>query len=156
MPRFIDYDATGNIISDITTPDPPPPPPDGRSAQLAATRILIAPTVRTLDAQPALADLAPLFPAWAPGEAVKVADFRTFNGAVFECVQAHTTQTGWEPPVVPALWKQYRAPGAQWVQPLGAPDSYPLGAVVADEGFTWRATLANNVWKPGVAGWVKI
>ena len=134
-------------------PPPPPPPPDERSALAAATRLLIAPTVRTLDAQPALAELAPLFPEWRPGEAVKVADFRTFGGAVFECVQAHTTQ--FEPPVVPALWKQYRAPGAQWVQPLGSSDSYPVGAIVTDAGKTWRSVNAANVWRPPTQ-WVEV
>jgi hypothetical protein len=159
MPDFIDiatYDGNGNEISRESFPAPPPPPPDERSATVAATRILIAPTVRTLDAQPMLAELAPLFPAWAPGEAVKVADFRTScGGAVFECVQAHTTQTGWEPPVVPALWKQYRAPGAQWVQPLGAQDAYPLGAIVTDAGKTWRSVNAANVWQPPTQ-WVEV
>jgi hypothetical protein len=130
-----------------------PASPSEQTALVAATRILIAPTVRTLDAQPALAELAPLFPAWRAGEAVKVADFRTFNGAIFECVQAHTTQ--FEPPVVPALWKQYRAPGAQWVQPLGSSDAYPVGAIVTDAGKTWRSINAANVWRPPTQ-WVEV
>ncbi|TDC96961.1 chitinase [Nonomuraea deserti] len=29
----------------------------------------------------------------------------TFNGVTYECVQSHTSQPGWEPPNVPALWK---------------------------------------------------
>ncbi|WP_373291475.1 carbohydrate-binding protein, partial [Nonomuraea cavernae] len=29
----------------------------------------------------------------------------TYNGVEYECVQSHTSQPGWEPPVVPALWK---------------------------------------------------
>lgn len=41
---------------------------------------------------------------WQPGETVGVGDLRTFEGVVYRCVQAHTTQAGWEPPVVPALW----------------------------------------------------
>ena len=135
---------------------PPPPVPTEQSALFAATRILIAPTVRTLDAQPALAELVPLFAGWVPGETVKIGDMKSYDGTVVECVQAHTTQTGWEPPVVPALWKTYRNPGDAWVQPLGSSDAYPLGAVVEYGGQSWRATLANNVWQPGVAGWVQI
>lgn len=26
------------------------------------------------------------------------------NGTMYTCQQAHTAQTGWEPPAVPALW----------------------------------------------------
>jgi len=41
---------------------------------------------------------------WAAGEAVEVGDQRTFEGSTYEVIQAHTTQAGWEPPNVPALW----------------------------------------------------
>ena len=40
-----------------------------------------------------------------------------------------------------------------WVQPLGAHDAYPDGAVVTYEGQLWRSTIAANVWAPGVHGW---
>lgn len=42
--------------------------------------------------------------AWAAGQAVKIGDLRTYGGKTYRCLQAHTTQTGWEPPSVPALW----------------------------------------------------
>jgi hypothetical protein len=38
------------------------------------------------------------------GEAVKVDDLRAYEGTVYRVLQAHTTQAGWTPPVVPALW----------------------------------------------------
>lgn len=41
---------------------------------------------------------------WTAGEAVSVGDVRSYDGTDYECLQAHTTQTGWEPPSVPALW----------------------------------------------------
>ncbi|WP_268960272.1 carbohydrate-binding protein [Nonomuraea montanisoli] len=43
--------------------------------------------------------------AWQPGVWYAVGARVTYNGADYECIQAHTSQTGWEPPVVPALWK---------------------------------------------------
>ena len=43
-------------------------------------------------------------PAWEPQLAVKVGERYTYNGSTYEVVQAHTTQAGWEPPNVPALW----------------------------------------------------
>jgi hypothetical protein len=41
---------------------------------------------------------------WAPGQAVAIGDRRTWQGITYECRQAHTTQVGWEPPNVLALW----------------------------------------------------
>ena len=41
-----------------------------------------------------------------------------------------------------------------WVQPTGAGDAYALGAQVTHNGQTWTSTIANNVWEPGVFGWV--
>jgi len=43
-------------------------------------------------------------PAWQPNIAVKVDELFTHDGKTYRVVQAHTTQVGWEPPNVPALW----------------------------------------------------
>lgn len=47
----------------------------------------------------------------------------------------------------------------QWVQPLGAHDALPTGAIVAHKRRIWRTDLPTlNVWEPGTmnAGWVDI
>ncbi|WP_430754613.1 carbohydrate-binding protein [Micrococcus luteus] len=49
---------------------------------------------------------APSAPPWRAGQAVKAGDLREHDGVVYAVVQPHTTQTGWEPPAVPALWKK--------------------------------------------------
>ncbi len=41
---------------------------------------------------------------WAPNVSYNVGDTVTFNGSTYQCIQAHTSLTGWEPPNVPALW----------------------------------------------------
>lgn len=46
------------------------------------------------------------YPAWAPNISVNVGDVYTHNGVAYSAVQAYTTQAGWEPPAVPALWKK--------------------------------------------------
>ncbi len=46
----------------------------------------------------------PTAPAWAEGVAYKVGDRVTYSGTVYQCAQAHTSQAGWTPPAVPALW----------------------------------------------------
>lgn len=41
---------------------------------------------------------------WAPGIGYVTGEVVTHDGATYRVVQAHTSQTGWEPPAVPALW----------------------------------------------------
>ncbi|TVS18808.1 MAG: hypothetical protein EA417_02165 [Gammaproteobacteria bacterium] len=41
---------------------------------------------------------------WATATAYEIGDRVTFNGATYRCIQAHTSQDGWEPTNVPALW----------------------------------------------------
>ena len=41
---------------------------------------------------------------WAANTAYKVGDQVTYNGSTYQCIQSHTSQVGWEPPNVPALW----------------------------------------------------
>jgi hypothetical protein len=45
-----------------------------------------------------------LFLPWEADTAYKVDDRRRDDGKVYKCLQAHTSQADWEPPVVPALW----------------------------------------------------
>lgn len=46
-----------------------------------------------------------LAPAWAPNTAYSVGQLVSYNGVDYKCIQAHTSQVGWEPPNVPALWQ---------------------------------------------------
>ena len=41
---------------------------------------------------------------WAAGVAYEVGDSVTYQGTAYTCLQAHTSQVGWEPDAVPALW----------------------------------------------------
>lgn len=42
---------------------------------------------------------------WAAGTTYKAGDTVTYNGISYRCLQGHTAQVGWEPPIVPALWQ---------------------------------------------------
>ena len=42
--------------------------------------------------------------AWATGVAYKVGDVVTYSGKTYKCAQAHSSQVGWDPVSVPALW----------------------------------------------------
>ena len=48
--------------------------------------------------------VAELFLPWEAGVDYAVGDRRRFSDALYKCVQAHTSQAGWEPPNAPALW----------------------------------------------------
>ena len=100
---------------------------------------------------------------WTAGEYVSQGFIRSLAGQAYECIQAHVTLTGWEPPYTPALWKPYTPPvtdpgtgeetAPPWVQPTGAHDAYMMGAKVAHKGREWVSSIDNNVWEPGVYGW---
>jgi hypothetical protein len=42
--------------------------------------------------------------AWAPSVAYAVGNLVTYAGPTYRCIQAHTSQVGWEPPNAPSLW----------------------------------------------------
>lgn len=44
--------------------------------------------------------------AWAAGVAYKTGDLATYQASTYKCLQGHTSQTGWEPPAVPAIWQK--------------------------------------------------
>jgi hypothetical protein len=44
-------------------------------------------------------------PAWAAGVAYNVGDLVTYQGSTYQCLQAHTSEVGWEPATTPALWQ---------------------------------------------------
>lgn len=45
-----------------------------------------------------------LYPEWKEGLSVSVGDRYQYNGKLYKCVQAHTTQADWTPDATPALW----------------------------------------------------
>ncbi|MEV7181176.1 M28 family peptidase [Kitasatospora sp. NPDC093679] len=43
---------------------------------------------------------------WAAGTVYRAGDTVTYAGLSYVCLQGHQAQTGWEPPIVPALWQR--------------------------------------------------
>lgn len=79
----------------------------------ADAREMSAGVVALLDAMPSV------HPEFAAGEAVVIGTLRAFEEKTWRCIQAHTTQAGWTPPVVPALWTLEPLPGASaWAFPV--------------------------------------
>lgn len=97
-----------------------------------------------------------LYPVWAVGIAVAKDSRYQYNGKLYKCVQAHTTQADWAPDVTPALWVIVSLEEwPEWVQPTGAHDAYAKDAKVTHNGKKWTSDVDANVWEPGVYGWTE-
>lgn len=99
-----------------------------------------------------------LFPLWAVGIAYAVDQRIRYGDKLYRVVQAHTSQEGWEPPAVPALFTEVAKPGEipVWKQPTGAQDAYNTGDLVHypdADGPVYRCTTDYNVYAPDVYGW---
>lgn len=95
-----------------------------------------------------------LFPAWAPGNAYAIGGRVQYNGALYKCVQAHTSQVDWTPDAAPALWVAVSVDAwPEWVQPTGAHDAYNRGDKVSYRGKHYICTADANVYAPDVYGW---
>ena len=70
-------------------------------AKAKQLRQLIESLAIALDDETALTGVE-LFPAWAVGKAYAVSDRVQYNGALYKCVQAHTSQADWTPDATPA------------------------------------------------------
>ena len=122
-------------------------------AKAKQLRQLIEQLAVTLDDETALTGVE-LFPAWVVGKAYAVNDRAQYNGTLYKCVQAHTSQADWMPSATPALWKTVSIDEyPEWVQPTGAHDAYNIGDKVTYNGQRYVCTSNGNVYAPDVYGW---
>lgn len=99
---------------------------------------------------------------WAPGMSISNSPV-TYGDDVYQPLQPHTSQADWTPDVVPALFRKISKPTPSsyqaWEQRF-APPWYRIGDKVTHNGQNWECTAADangdNVWEPGVYGWVVI
>ena len=125
--------------------------------KLLRLRDLIRQAAESLPDEDAL-DGVELFPASTLDRAYESGQRVRYGDKLYKCVQAHTSQEGWEPDVTPALWTEVAKPGEipVWRQPTGAQDAYMKGDKVHYpdlEGPVYVSTVDANVWKPGEYGW---
>ena len=99
------------------------------------------------------------YPEWAAGMEYPVGHKVQRSGALYKCLQAHTSQSGWEPNNAPSLWAKVLIPDETVVPEWEQPDStnpYRAGDKVSHNGKTWVSDIDNNVWEPGVYGWTEV
>lgn len=95
-----------------------------------------------------------LYPGFAVGVPYAAGDRVVYDGALYKCVQAHTSQADWTPDATPALWVAVSVDAwPEWVQPSGAHDAYHRGDKVSYNGKHYICTADANVYAPGVYGW---
>ena len=122
-----------------------------------ALRRLIEKAAISLPDEDALAAVE-LFPAWQTDTAYDKGIRVRYDGKLYRCEQAHTSQADWTPPDTPALWTEVAEPGEipVWRQPTGAQDAYRIGDKVHYPGKddpVYISTIDYNTYAPDVYGW---
>ncbi|MFB4281275.1 carbohydrate-binding protein [Nonomuraea sp. MTCD27] len=93
--------------------------------------------------------------AWAPWTAYATGAVVTYNGVDYVCLQAHTSQPGWEPPNVPALWKAGSGGGTDTAAPSVPGNLRSTGVTSSSVSLAWNASTDNvgvtgyNVYRGG-------
>lgn len=111
-----------------------------------------------LDNEAAL-ECVELFPAWENGKAYTVETRVQYGGKLYRCVQAHTSQNDWTPPVAASLWSGVTVDPEtgydEWKQPTGAHDAYKKGDRVLFNGSVYESLIDGNAYSPTTypAGW---
>ena len=60
-------------------------------------------------------------PQWQPNTSYAVGALVMYNGVEYQCIQAHTSEVGWEPPNTPALWQPVSGGGGSCSSVPSAP-----------------------------------
>lgn len=103
-------------------------------------------------------------------KAYQEGDKFTYQGKIYEVIQAHTSQTTWIPSETPALYKEFLKVKiqdgagnesevvAEFKKPTGAHDAYQKGDKVSFEGAIYESIIDANVYSPSefADGWKKI
>ena len=99
-----------------------------------------------------------LYPVWADDVSYVAGDRVRYDGVLYKCLQAHTSQPDWTPDAAPSLWAKVLIPDPDVIPEWEQPDStnpYMTGDKVTHNGKTWVSDVDNNVWEPGVYGWTE-
>ncbi|MFC4113202.1 glycosyl hydrolase family 18 protein [Nonomuraea zeae] len=81
--------------------------------------------------------------AWAAWTTYATGARVTYNGVEYECLQGHTSQPGWEPPNVPALWKVASGGGTDTTAPSVPGNLRSTGVTNTSVTLAWDAATDN-------------
>ena len=138
---------------------PPRPVREPNEVELmAAVKKMLSASVESLTDEEAL-EVAALFPTWAckMGESVSANERLWYDEKLYKVLQPHTVSAEWTPDTAVSLYVEVTIEEwPTWKQPLGAQDAYAKGAHVSHNDKHWESTVDNNVWEPGVYGWIEV
>ena len=101
-----------------------------------------------------------LFPKWiSKGHEYQINDRARYEGKLYKCLQAHTSQEDWTPDAAVSLWVEVSDPAIEWPewkQPAGAHDAYNKGDKVSHLDKHWISDIDANVYEPSVYGWSEV
>lgn len=102
-----------------------------------------------------------LFPNWADATAYAKDERVRYEGILYRCLQAHTSQAAWTPVAAPSLWAKVLIPDSNVIPEWEQPDStnpYQIGDKVMFDGKVYESVISNNIWSPAQypAGWKEV
>ena len=101
-----------------------------------------------------------LFPTWNGESHEYLKDERVlYEGILYKCLQAHTSQINWTPVAASSLWAKVLIPDENIIPEWEQPDStnpYMKGDKVMFQDQVYESTVDNNVWAPNVYGWALV
>lgn len=87
------------------------------------------------------------FAPWTYPVAYAVGNIRQYNGELFRCVQAHTSQADWTPDATASLWKKIGDPTEEWPawsQPIAPMTLIAAATKCPTTGNTGHLTLTRT------------
>ena len=121
--------------------------------------------VQTLTDETTMLEVAEVYPEYEIDKLYKIDHIFRYGlnidgeSQLYQVLQDHTSAAEWTPDTASSLYKKigFTESGVPiWTQPLGATDAYTMSDIVMHNEATWKSTADNNVWAPGVYGWVQI
>ena len=102
-----------------------------------------------------------LFGSWQADKAYVVDDKVKYEGNLYKCLQAHTSQVSWTPVAAASLWAKVLIPDENVIPDWEQPDStnaYMIGDKVMFEGHIYESAINYNIWSPSAypQGWTLI
>src|SRR5258708_22743145 len=88
-------------------------------------------------------------PNWAPNTAYAVGGLVMSQSVEYKCIQAHTSQVGWEPPNVPALWGKVSGTPTPTPTPTATPTPTPTPTPPPGGGGCAPVWLSTQVYTAG-------
>jgi hypothetical protein len=95
--------------------------------------------------------VGPATTPWVAHHSYRTGDLVSFDGQIYQCIQAHTSQSTWTPPSTPALWE---IPTPCGVVPWAPQTAYVVGSQVTFQGHTYECIAAHESqvgWTPTAA-----